>query len=99
MERLRDASGRGDPCAAGRDSGDGASGRAIERIGTIVRVGTARCKVESWRRKSVTEEFGRFSTRDRSSGGMRTAAQAARTAKSTILLIGYAVPLSGICSR
>ena len=57
--------------------GDGASGRAIARIGTIVRVGTARCRVESWRRKSVTEEFGRFSTRERSSGGMRTAAQAA----------------------
>ena len=61
----------------GATAATGASGRAIERIGTIVRVGTARCKVESWRRKSVTEEFGRFSTRDRSSGGMRTAAQAA----------------------
>lgn len=71
----------------------------MERMGTIVRVGTARCKVESWRRKSVTEEFGRFSTLDRNSGGMRTAAHAASTAKSTILLIGYAIPLSGICSR
>ena len=31
----------------------------------MVRVGTARCNVESWRRKSVTDELGRFSTRDR----------------------------------
>jgi hypothetical protein len=71
----------------------------MERIGTMVRVGTARCNVESWRRKSVTDEFGRFSTLDRRSGGIRTAAQAASTAKSTILLIDYAVPLSDICSR
>ncbi|MDP9465316.1 MAG: hypothetical protein M3P52_11880, partial [Actinomycetota bacterium] len=73
---------------AGRDNGDGARGRAIDRIGTIVRVGTARCNVESWRRKSVTDELGRFSTLDRSRGGIKTAAQAASTAKSTILLIG-----------
>jgi hypothetical protein len=71
----------------------------MDRIGTIVRVGTARCRVDNCRRKSVTDEFGRFSTRDRSSGGIKTAAQAASTAKSTILLIGYAVPLSGLCSR
>jgi hypothetical protein len=89
----------GRPGATGRDSGDGANGRPIERIGTIVRVGTARCKVDSWRRKSVTEEFGRFSTLDRSSGGIKTAAQAARTARSTILLMYYAIPLSDICSR
>jgi hypothetical protein len=47
----------------------------------------------------VTDEFGRFSTRDRSSGGIKTAAQAANTANSTILLIDYAIPLSDICSR
>src|SRR4029079_7741705 len=89
----------GRPGATGRDKGDGANGRPIERIGTMVRVGTARCNVESWRRKSVTEEFGRFSTRDLSSGGIKTAAHAARTARSTILLMYYAIPLSVICSR
>jgi hypothetical protein len=71
----------------------------MERIGTMVRVGTTRCSVESWRRKSVTDEFGRFSLLERRSGGIKTAAQAASTAKSTILLIVYAVPLSDICSR
>src|SRR3954447_940060 len=89
----------GRPGATGRDKGDGANGRPIERIGTMVRVGTARGSGESGRGKSVTEEFGRFPTRDRSSGGINTAAQAARTAKSTILLMYYAIPLSNICSR
>ena len=68
----------------------------MDRIGTIVRVGTARCSDESCLRKSVTDELGRFSTLDRRSGGIKTAAHAARTAKSTILLIGYAIPLSDI---
>ena len=31
----------------------------------IVRVGTARCRVDNWRRKSVTDELGRLSTRER----------------------------------
>src|SRR3954465_15103637 len=89
----------GRPGATGRDKGDGAKPRPIERIGTMVRGGTARCNVESCRRKAVTDEFGRFSTRDLNSGGIRTAAHAARTAKSTILLMYYAIPLSNICSR
>jgi hypothetical protein len=41
------------------------------------------CSVLSCRRKSVTEELGRFSTRERSIGGMRTAAQAAATTRRT----------------
>jgi hypothetical protein len=41
------------------------------------------CKVLNWRRKSVTDELGRLSTRDRSIGGMSTAAQAAATTRRT----------------
>jgi hypothetical protein len=37
----------------------------------------------SWRRKSVTEEFGRFTSRLRMSGGMSTAAQAAAITSKT----------------
>ena len=44
-----------------------------------------RSSVESCRRKSVTDEPGRFSIRDRMSGGRRTAAHAAATARRTIL--------------
>jgi hypothetical protein len=43
------------------------------------------CSVLSWRRKSVTDEFGRLSTRDRSIGGISTAAQAAATTRRTSL--------------
>ena len=68
----------GRPVAAGRLSGDGASGRAIDRIVTA-REGIAFCRLESWLRKSVTDEFGRFSILERSSGGISTAAHAAAT--------------------
>jgi hypothetical protein len=57
----------------------------MERIGTIARVGTVRSSVDSWRRKSVTEEPGRFSNRERRRGGRSTAAHAAATARRTIL--------------
>ncbi len=70
----------GRPPAAGRWSGEGANGRPIVRMRGGVDV---LCSVLSWRRKSVTEEFGRFSTRDRSIGGIRTAAQAAATTRRT----------------
>ena len=63
-------------------SGDGASGRAIDRIATP-RVGIARCRLTSWLRKSVTEEFGRFSILERSNGGSSTAAHAAATTSRT----------------
>jgi hypothetical protein len=70
------------PEAAGRLSGDWASGRAIDRIATP-RAGIARCKLESWSRKSDTDELGRFSIRERSSGGTSTAAHAAATTSRT----------------
>src|SRR5215216_4688590 len=72
----------GRPAAAGRLSGEGASGRAIERMATP-RAGTARCRLDNWLRKSDTEEFGRFSIRERSKGGTRTAAHAAATTSRT----------------
>jgi hypothetical protein len=74
----------GRPAAAGRWSGDGASGRPIVRR----RGFEVLCSVLSWRRKSVTDEFGRFSTRERSIGGIRTAAQAAATTRRTSWAMG-----------
>ena len=74
--------GAGRPAAAGRLSGDGASGRAIERIATP-RDGIARCRLDNWLRKSETEEFGRFSILERSNGGTSTAAHAAATTSRT----------------
>jgi hypothetical protein len=73
----------GRPPAAGRWSGDGASGRAMPRIEPLARDGTVLCKPLSWRRKSVTDELGRFSMRERTSGGISTAAQAAATTSRT----------------
>ena len=61
----------GRPVAAGRLSGDGASGRAIERIADARATASPAAGSTSWLRKSVTEEFGRFSIRERSSGGMQ----------------------------
>ena len=43
------------------------------------------CNVLSWRRKSVTDEFGRLSTRERNIGGIKTAAHAAATTRRTSL--------------
>src|SRR5919107_177202 len=73
----------GRPPAAGRWSGDGASGRAMPRIGPLARDGTVLCKRLSCRRKSVTDELGRFSMRERTSGGINTAAHAAATTSRT----------------
>src|SRR5262249_36533548 len=47
------------------------------------RLGTVLWSLLSWRLKSVTDELGRFSIRDRNSGGIRTAAHAAATTSST----------------
>jgi hypothetical protein len=77
----------GRPGAAGRLSGDGANGRAIERMATP-RAGIARCRLESWLAKSVTDELGRFSILERRSGGTSTAAQAAATTSRTSCPIG-----------
>jgi hypothetical protein len=68
--------------AAGRLSGEDASGRAIERMATP-REGMARWRLDSWLRKSDTDEFGRFSIRDLSNGGISTAAHAAATTSRT----------------
>ena len=68
---------------------DWASGRVMERIGAMPRVGTVRCSVDSCRLKSETEEPGRFAPLDRSSGGSRTAAQAATTARKIIVVIAH----------
>jgi hypothetical protein len=46
------------------------------------------CRVLNWRRKSVTEELGRFSMRERNIGGMSTAAHAAATTRRTSWAIG-----------
>jgi hypothetical protein len=62
----------------------------MPRIDPFARLGTLLWSVFSWRRKSVTDELGRFSMRERSSGGMRTAAHAAATTSRTS---------SCICSR
>ena len=72
----------GRPAAAGRCSGDWASGRPMPRSEPRGGVDVL-CSVFSCRRKSVTEEFGWLSTRDRSIGGMSTAAQAAATTRRT----------------
>jgi hypothetical protein len=73
----------GRPGAAGRLSVDGANERPIERTDTL-RVGITRWRLDSWLRKSLTEEFGRFSARDRRRGGSSTAAHAAATTMSAI---------------
>jgi hypothetical protein len=47
------------------------------------RDGMARWRLDNWFRKSDTDEFGRFSIRERSNGGMSTAAHAAATTSRT----------------
>ena len=49
----------------------------------IERVGPECCRVESWRRKSETDELGRLATRLRISGGSSTAAQTPMTVMRT----------------
>jgi hypothetical protein len=72
--------------AAGRCNGDWARGRPIARIPP--RVGAAvLCNLLNWRRKSVTDELGRLSTRERNIGGRSTAAHAAATTRRTSLAI------------
>jgi hypothetical protein len=43
----------------------------------------ARWRLDNWFRKSDTDEFGRFSIRERSNGGISTAAHAAATTSRT----------------
>ncbi|NDE58672.1 MAG: hypothetical protein EB010_04515 [Acidimicrobiia bacterium] len=72
--------------------GEGARGRAIERIGAAWRYGAERCNVDSWRRKSRTDECGLLSERPRIRGGTSTAPHAATTMIKTIVPICAASP-------